>query len=106
LRPSFARYLWDTILGGPGPGPDSRREAGDQPGQIPGAHVEIFPPGLELIRFIHELFKKDDNAMIYLIKLKSPKKQSVFCTGWKACATRFFAVWRIIRAKGIPGPPD
>jgi hypothetical protein len=47
----------------------------------------------ELGLFIHELFKKDDNAMIYLIKLKSPKKQSAFCTGWKACATRFFAAW-------------
>jgi hypothetical protein len=47
----------------------------------------------DLTHFIHELFKKDDNAMIYLIKLRSPKKQSVFCTGWKACATRFFAAW-------------
>jgi hypothetical protein len=49
--------------------------------------------GVNITYFIHELFKKDDNAMIYLIKLKSPKKQSVFCTGWKACATRFFAAW-------------
>jgi hypothetical protein len=31
--------------------------------------------------------------------IKSSKKQSVFCTGWKACATKFFAFWRIIRVR-------
>ena len=62
-------------------------------GKLP-APLSRFPRRVyELTHFIHELFKKDDNAMIYLIKLKSPKKQSVFCTGWKACATRFLAAW-------------
>jgi hypothetical protein len=55
--------------------------------------LKEFAGAIILAHFIHELFKKDDNAMIYLIKLESPKKQSVFCTGWKACATRFFAAW-------------
>ena len=59
-------------------------------------------PGLTaplLTRFIHELFEILDNLLKYNSKFNNPEKQSVFCTGWKACATMFFAVWRIIRPK-------
>jgi hypothetical protein len=35
-------------------------------------------------------------------KKDSPEKQGVFCTGWKACATEFFVVRRIIRANHLP----
>jgi hypothetical protein len=42
-----------------------------------------FSVGADLSHFIHELFKKDDNAMIFLIKLRSPKKQSVFAQAGK-----------------------
>jgi len=46
-----------------------------------------------LSRLVHELFEMHDNLLKYLIKLKFPEKQSVFCAGWKACATAFFAAW-------------
>jgi hypothetical protein len=52
-----------------------------------------------LTRFIHKLFDIQDNLLKYNSKFNNPEKQSFFCTGWKACATKFFAVWRIIRAK-------
>jgi hypothetical protein len=32
-----------------------------------------------------------DKYLKYITKTNSLKKQSVFCTGWKACATKFFA---------------
>ena len=52
-----------------------------------------------LTRFIHELFEILDNLPKYNSKFNNSEKQRVFCTGWKACATKFFVVWRIIRAK-------
>ena len=55
----------------------------------------------DLVRFIHELFKILHNLLKYNSKLNNPEKQSVFCTGWKACATKSFTVRRIIRVRGI-----
>jgi len=57
---------------------------------------------MKLTRLIHELFEMHDNLLKYIIKWKSPKKQSVFCAGWKACATGFFAadeLSRIVKKK-------
>jgi hypothetical protein len=47
--------------------------------------------------FIHELFQLYDKILKYKYKKDSPEKQGVLCTGWKACATEFFVVRRIIR---------
>jgi hypothetical protein len=58
-----------------------------------------------LTRFIHELFEILANMLKYKSKFNNLGKQSVFCTGWKACATRFFAVWRIILAKIVMASP-
>jgi hypothetical protein len=41
-----------------------------------------------------ELF---DNISKYKDKINNAKKPEVFCTGWKVCATKFFAARRIIR---------
>ena len=46
---------------------------------------------------MHALFEILLNILKYNSKFNNPEKQSVFCTGWKACATKSFAVWRIIR---------
>ena len=67
---------------------------------IPGSRVL---PGLRPSLFIHELFEILHNLLKYNSKLNNPEKQSVFCTGWKACATKFFAVWRIIQPAFRPG---
>jgi hypothetical protein len=55
-----------------------------------------------LAHIIHEVFEIWGNALKYNKIIKNPQKPSVFCTGWKACATMIFAFWRIIRVRGGP----
>ena len=55
-----------------------------------------------LSRFIRKLFEILDNLLKYNSKFNNSEKRSAFCTGWKACATKFLAVWRISRAILVP----